>query len=237
MKRLVTLFLALFFASVFAQACNSVGESDEIAPIVPTPDPVATLIVYPEHATIFGIDSSESAARYRVDEGFFERVSFGEASRESWGMQNIGNTPSLNGVLALDLNVDPPQVIGGHFIADLNLLQINQLPENGLLHADWLANPKATFILEPQTILQGSYSSGDQVVFPLTGSMTVRDVTIPVTFTATATYDETTGIIQATANARLLISDFGAEPPDMVSLAEADDGFEIGAVIVARLLE
>ena len=173
MKRLVILFLALFFVSVFAQACNSVGESEEI---LPTPDPVATLIVYPDHATIFGIDNAESVARYRVDEGILEQVSFAEPVDEPWNRQTFGNSPTLDGVLALDLNVDPPQVIGGHFIAELNLLEKNQLPENGPWHSDWL-NPKATFILEPQTILEGSYRSGEQVVFPLTGNMTVRDVT------------------------------------------------------------
>lgn len=240
MRRHLPHFCVFLCVLIWLQACQAIpaDPEPETVLLLPTPDPIATLIVYPDHATLFGIDGSASAARYRIQETFFGQVGM-RPRRESREIQAAEDTPSLNGVLALDLNVDPPQVIGGHFVADLNLLQ-GALPQNGGLPADWLQNyvyPKATFVIGQQTILEYAYTSGDEVVFPMTGSMTVRDVTVPVTFTATAIYDETTGVIQATANARVLISDFGIEPPQLANVVMVEDELEIGAVIVARLLE
>ncbi|MFK7803592.1 MAG: YceI family protein [Anaerolineae bacterium] len=237
MNRLLTLFFVLLFASIFVQACDT---ADEPIDVLPTPDPTATLIVYPDTATLFIVDRSESRALYKINETFLEKVSLEVSNREPGENKAVGNTPSLEGVLALDLNADPPKVIGGHFVAGLDFLRTNQPRRDERLRLRWLETniyPTATFVLDEQTILEESYLSGDEVVFPLTGNMTVRNVTIPITFTATASFDKTTGEIRASADAPMLISAFGIEPPSLADIVTVDDEFEIGAVIVARLAE
>ncbi|MEM8861396.1 MAG: YceI family protein [Chloroflexota bacterium] len=211
-----------------------------IEPTLAAPASEPTPIVYPENATVFVVDRTDSGARYRITETFFEEVSKEAQNIEPGTIQAIGNAPSLEGTIVLDLESDPPRVLGGEFVVDLFLMRTDQPRRDERLRSQWLqvyTYPTASFVLEEQDILSSAYEPGTEATFSLTGQMTIRNVTLPLTFETTAVLDPSLQTITATANAPALISDFGIEPPSLAKIVEVEDAFEIGAIIVARATE
>ncbi len=192
---------------------------------------------YPAEATVFTVYRPDSGVRYRITETFLEGVSREVPNREPGRVEAVGNSPSLIGELALDLSTNPPKLLGGYFEADLTLLRTNQEKRDERLRGRWLQTytyPTAHFVLEEQDILAQPYTAGDEATFSMIGQLTVRDVTIPILFLAKATLNEDMTEIVGVADAQLLISDLGIEPPSLAKIVEVDDPFEIGAIIVAR---
>ncbi|MEM9776599.1 MAG: YceI family protein [Chloroflexota bacterium] len=224
-----------FLCFVFLLGCGPTAN-----PVVPTPTAEPAAVVYPANGTVFIVDSSESGARYQITETFLEGVSREAQNIEPGTIQTIGNAPSLKGSIALDLNVDPPRVLGGEFVVDLALMRTNQPRRDERLRSQWLqvyTYPTASFVLDEQDLLSEAYELGTEVTFPLSGQMTVRNVTIPLTFQATAVLDQASQTITAEATASSLISDFGIEPPSLPLIVAVDDPFEIRASLIARAEE
>lgn len=222
-------FLAIFFLAGCGGAVQPEAEPQ------PTPEPAGR--EYPAEATVFTVYRPDSGVRYRITETFLENVSAEVPNREPGDVEAIGNSPGLTGELALDLTTNPPRLLGGYFEADLTLLRTNQERRDERLRGRWLQTytyPTATFELEEQDILSGPYTPGDEVTFSMIGNLTVRDATIPVLFLAEATLNSEMTEIVARADASLLISDLGIEPPSLAKIVEVDDPFEIGAIVVAR---
>lgn len=225
----------IFLAVLFLFGC---GSAPEPASIVSTAAPTA--VNYPENATVFVVNQTESGARYRITETFFEGANREAQNIEPGVIETIGNAPSLEGNIVLDLSVDPPRVLGGRLEVDLLLMRTDQPRRDERLRSQWLqayTYPTASFVLDEQDILADSYERGRQVTFPLSGQMTVRNVTIPLTFQATAVLDPAAQMITATAVAQPLISDFGIDPPALPKIVSVDDPFEIRAIVVAQLAE
>lgn len=223
----------IFLALLFLVGCGSAAEPDPEPQS--TPEPAER--EYPAEATVFTVYRPDSGVRYRITETFLENVSAEVPNREPGEVEAVGNSPGLTGELALDLTTNPPRLLGGYFEADLTLLRTNQERRDERLRGRWLQTytyPTATFELAEQDILAEPYTPGDDVTFSMVGNLTVRDVTIPVLFLAEATLNPDMTEIVARADASLLISDLGIEPPSLVNIVQVDDPFEIGAVVVAR---
>ena len=229
MKRFILMLVFLGFASC--------GQSNDLAAPGAEPENIESAF-YPEDATLFTVYRPDSGVRYRITETFLDGVSLEVPNRNAGEeVLAIGNSPGLVGTLALDLDSDPPRVFGGDFTADLTLLRTNQQRRDERLRSKWLQTytyPTATFVLDEQNILENGYTLGTEVEFPLTGQLTDRDVTIPVTFMVQGMLDTELQEIQAAAELKLMISDLGIEPTNMAYVVVVDDPFEIGVVLVAR---
>jgi polyisoprenoid-binding protein YceI len=82
------------------------------------------------------------------------------------------------------------------------------------------------------TPFPANYVDGTEVSINITGNMTIRGVTKPLTFAAKARRagSALTGI----ADVDFKMTDFGMTPPD-VRLAKSEDGVHLQIVIVAKL--
>ncbi len=147
----------------------------------------------------------------------------------------VGTTQELAGQLQLDLSNLAAALGDNSFTVKMNTFTTDQarrdqwIRENGPRFNDY---PEATF---KATAIEGApsaYTDGQEVSFKLKGDMTIREVTQPVTFDITAKLagDTLTGI----AATRLLLSQFGIEPPSFANTLTVADEFGIEVDFTAR---
>jgi polyisoprenoid-binding protein YceI len=150
-------------------------------------------------------------------------------------VRSIVSTQEIEGQLQLNLDDLSASLGENSFIVKMNTLTTDQsrrdtwIREDGPRFNDFpIASFKATAIEGAP----GAYNEGDEVSFKLSGDLTVREVTKPATFEVTARLvgDTLTG----TATTRLLMSDFGIEPPNFANTLTVADEFGIEVQITAR---
>ena len=149
-------------------------------PAAATSEPAATVITAPSGMTIFEIDAAQSEARFIITE-------------ELRGQPKtvVGATNQVAGELALnpdDLSatqVGIIQVEARSLSTDSS--QRNQAIRNRILNTDQYEY--ITFTPTSVTGLSGSGAPGDTYTFQIAGNLTIRDVTQPVVFEATAKAD------------------------------------------------
>lgn len=182
----------------------------------------------------FVIVPEESKASYLVDEEFFGGAfeKYGIAAGDS---DVVGSTQQIAGQLQLNLD-DLGSALGeNRFTVQMNTLVTGEdrrdgwIRENGPRFNDY---PEATFVATAIAGAPGSYSEGDEVSFQLSGDLTVRDVTQPVTFDVTAALSGDT--LTGTASTRLKMSDFGIDPPNFANTLTVADEFGILVEFVAK---
>ncbi|MCB0184481.1 MAG: YceI family protein, partial [Caldilineaceae bacterium] len=76
------------------------------------------------------------------------------------------------------------------------------------------------------------YTEGEEVNFQLLGDLSVRDVTLPVTFDVTATLEGSR--LNAVATTALEITDFGFDPPSFANTLTVANDLQIRVEIVAE---
>jgi polyisoprenoid-binding protein YceI len=225
------LFCLLLFAALLA-ACS--GPAAPAPTPTPTPAPAANQAGAAGGLRTFVIVPAESKATYLADEEFFggALAKYGIAAGDS---DVVGATQEFEGQIQLNLD-DLSSALGdNHFTVQMNTLTTDRelrdgwIRENGPRFNDY---PLATF---QATAIEGapaSYSEGEEITFQLGGDLTIREITRPVTFNVTAslTGDTLTGV----ATTRLLMSDFGIEPPSFVDTLTVADEFGIEVQFTAR---
>jgi polyisoprenoid-binding protein YceI len=92
--------------------------------------------------------------------------------------------------------------------------------------------PVATFVPTQVDGLPETYNEGESISFQVTGDLTVREVTQPVTFdvTVAGTPDEFTGEAETT----ILMSDFGIGPISIAGILNTEDEIKLSFTFVAR---
>ena len=208
-----------------------------------TASPTATTgIVWPENATVFSVDRSESRAQYFVVETFLKDSAVILIENPVQGtFETVGSTRAVAGTLALDLNGALPMVLGGEFAVDLRQLRTGKGARDEILGTRWLQSvvfPTATFVVEPQTILSEPYRDGEEVAFELAGVLTIREVAKPVVFDIRATLQDDPfacseriaecKVIVAEGSAELKLTDFNIDPPNLANIVTVEDSFRIG---------
>jgi polyisoprenoid-binding protein YceI len=163
--------------------------------------------------TVYKIDPAQSEAHYEVGETFFQGNRFNLA---------IGRTKGVAGEIQVDM-ANPAKSQIGTIVIDVSQLtsdegrRDNYIRNNGLESSKY---PQATF--KPTKIegLPASAKPGDTLTLKVTGDLTVKDVTKPVTFDVTlkADQDKLTG----NAATEILLSDFGAGPIQLAMLQTED---------------
>jgi polyisoprenoid-binding protein YceI len=190
----------------------------------PTQPPAATEAAQPQPteaaapaagaATVYRIDAGQSEARYEVGETFFQGNRFVTA---------IGRTKGIAGDVLVDFAAPANSQIGT-LVINVNQLtsdegrRDNYIRNNALESAKY---PEATF--KPTKIegIPASVKPGDTLTLKVTGDLTVKQTTRPVTFdvTLTADQDKLTG----SAVTQILLSDFGVGPIQLAMLATEDE--------------
>lgn len=164
----------------------------------------------------FIIDSAQSIVSFEIDE-------------ELRGRPNlvVGATDQIAGQVKVDL-------------ADLSSAQFSQIVVNArtfrtdaerrdrairgpiILNSASDEHEFITFSITSVHGLSGPLPPGDTVIFPITGDLTIRGATAPVTFDAEVTLvDEET--IKGFATATVLRSDFGIGIPSVTGVANVSD--------------
>ena len=163
--------------------------------------------------TLYKIDAAQSEAHYEVSETFFQGNRLNLA---------IGRTKGVAGDVRVDF-ANPANSQIGAIVIDVSQLtsdegrRDNYIRNNGLQSSKY---PQATFKPTKVEGLPASVKPGDQLTLKVTGDLTVKQTTKPVTFdvTLTAGQDKVTG----TAAAEILLSDFGAGPIQLAMLQTED---------------
>jgi polyisoprenoid-binding protein YceI len=177
---------------------------------------------------------AESKASYLVDEEFFDGA-FAKYGIKAGLVDVVGSTQEIEGEFQINLDNLASPLGPNRFAVNLATLTTDQdrrdnwIRENG---PQFNKFPLAEFIATAVEGSPESYTQGDEVQFKLSGDLTIREVTQPVTFDVTAKLqgDTITGVLTT----RLLMSDFGIDPPNFANTLTVQDEFGIEVSFTAR---
>jgi polyisoprenoid-binding protein YceI len=193
------------------------------APAQPT-QPAATKAAQPQSttaaapaagaATVYRIDAAQSEARYEVGETFFQGNRFVTA---------IGRTKGIAGDVLVDF-ANPANSQIGAIVIDVSQLTSDENRRDNYIRNNALESskyPQATFVPTKIEGIPASVKPGETLTLKVTGDLTVKETTKPVTFdvTLTANEDKLTG----SAVTQILLSDFSVGPIQIAMLATEDE--------------
>ena len=193
-----------------------------------TPTPAGPAETPPAPAArVYRIDPDRSNATYRVGETFFDQRGFVIA---------VGTTNAVAGDILIDpANLPASQV--GEIVVDISQLRTDEPMRDNAIRRKWLESatyPLARFNNARITGIPATGIEGQPFKFQITGDMTVRLATRPVTWDVEATFNGDT--LQGKATTKLKMSEFGIEPPSLLDLRVEDD-VELTLDFVANAVE
>lgn len=175
----------------------------------------------------FNIIPGESSVTYEVGETFFnDNNRFAVA---------VGKTTQLNGQIQVD-QVNPQNSQISPIEIDVSQLQSDSSRRDGAIRDRFLESsrfPTARFVPTAIEGLPDSYSPGEELSFKVTGDLTVRETTRPVTFDVTARVDGDT--LVGTATTTILMSEYGVGPITLAGILGTEDEVKITLAFVARV--
>ncbi|MEI8167525.1 MAG: YceI family protein [Chloroflexales bacterium] len=177
-------------------------------------------------STVFNIVPAESAVTYEVGETFL--------SQNNRFNVAVGKTQVISGAVNLD-RANPRNSTVGPIQIDLSAFQSDNQRRDNAIRDNWLESarfPLATFVPTKIEGLPATYNDGEALTLTITGDLTVRDVTKPVTFTVTGKVVGTE--MSGVASAEIKMSDVGVTPPDIAGMLRAEDKVKISFSFVAR---
>jgi polyisoprenoid-binding protein YceI len=166
-------------------------------------------------AQVYRIDPAQSEARYEVDETFFAGNRIATA---------IGRTSGVSGDITIDFAQPANSRIGQIEIDVSQLTSDENRRDNFLRNMGGLVSsqyPQVTFTPTAIEGLPATATVGDQFDITITGNLTVKEATRPVTWEATIKVED--GKISGTASTEVLMSDFGIGPVQMAMLSTEDE--------------
>ncbi len=258
MKRLVIVTILFVLLAVGVAACagqSAAPAASEAAPAaeeaaapaesvateaveMPQPDPAAQVdeVTPPpaEEGTAgaagtrtFQIVPEQSSMQYFVEEEFFgQAVPFVTA---------IGKTSALNGSVALQIDGNSVQIESGTFEADISTLTSDRPRRDQAIRDRWLQSgryPIATFVATEALNVPADAAFGQDINFQVSGDMTIREVTNPLTWDMTARIDD--GTLAGTATTFFYMKDYGFDPPDIAGILRVTDGVTVTVDFVAQ---
>ena len=173
----------------------------------------------------FTIVPEQSEASYEVQEQFLSR---------DLPNQAIGKTNAVQGEFQISLDGKPSGKVT-NITVDLSQLASDEGRRDNRIRQQWLESskyPNAVFTSTEAQGLPEAYTEGQDVNFKLTGDMTIRDVTKPVTFDVTGKLQGDT--ITGSATTQILMKDFGIDPPSIAGMLTVKDGVTIKLDFTAK---
>ena len=176
-----------------------------------------------EGETVYRIDPTKSSLAYEVNEQF--------AGKKTSSAR--GTTSGIAG----DIAIDPTDLAAtrvGTMVVNLEQLHSDNNLRDARLRLDYLEShkyPLATFEPDDVSGLKGKLVEGEAQDFTMTGDLTVKEITKPVTFDGTATLDGGALTVKATADTKL--SDFEAGPIRIAGMVSTSDDAELSLKLTA----
>ena len=217
------------------QQTDSVSESetqsdpDEFA--YPPPYHTATPLVDPYPAPeggieVFTIVPGESEVSYEVGETILNQDNRFNVA--------IGITPEVNGEVFVDRN-NPQNSAIGPISVDISQFTSDSARRDSTIRERFLESaifPNAVFTPQEIQGLPETYPEGDQISFQVSGDLTVRNVTRPVTFDVLFSGEGDTMTGEATTV--ILLSDFEVGPISIAGILNTEDEVKLTFRFVAR---
>ena len=181
--------------------------------------PVVLAAASPAGVQRFSIVPAESQVVYRVGETLIR-----ESNRFNVA---VGITRGVRGEVVID-RANPRASQVGPITVDISQFQSNSQRRDSAIRARWLESarfPIAEFTPLRIDGLPAQYTEGREIAVQVTGNLKVRDVVKPVTFT---TVLKLLGQqLSGTATAKILMTDFGFDPPAIFGILRAQNEAEI----------
>ncbi|RLT37763.1 MAG: YceI family protein [Chloroflexi bacterium] len=209
------------------------------APATPPPATATAVAAAPAPAAAAGglrtfvIVPAQSSVSYLVNEEFFA-AALTKYNITAGQKVTVGSTQEVAGSLALDLGADQP-LGANRFTVNLPSLSSDQSLRDGWIRDNALESnkyPEAVFVASSINGAPDAYTEGAEVQFQLVGELTVRSISLPVTFDVTATLSGDT--IRGVAEAQVKMSDFGVTPPNFANTLVVADLFTIRIELTAK---
>ena len=130
---------------------------------------------------------------------------------------------------------NPANTKVGEITVDISVLKSDSDRRDGAIQRDWLESSKfpiAKFVPTGYEGLPAAYEAGQDLTFKMTGDMTVKETTIPVTWDVVARYDGSQ--LTGTATTQIKMSDFAFEAPNIAGMLRAEDDAKLVLEFVAR---
>lgn len=175
---------------------------------------------------LYKIVPGESQLQYEVGEVFID-----ENNRFAVA---IGVTPQVAGEINLDLAA-PQNSSLGTFTADISQFQSDSGRRDNAIRGRYLESgryPTVTFVPTSVEGLPETYQEGQDIPLKITGDLTIREKTLPVTFDAVVRLEGNQLNGQATTT--ILMSDFEFGPISIAGILKTEDEAKVTLTFVAR---
>jgi polyisoprenoid-binding protein YceI len=176
----------------------------------------------PDGVRRFVVASGESSAKYVVEETLSGLPSTA-----------VGTTTDVTGSIYLTSD-GLYDGIESKFMVDLSTLKTDESRRDNYVRSNVLQTNRfqfAEFVIDSIDGFPAGYVEGEEASLTLSGTMTIKGVAQPMTFTVLARQAGDT--LTATADTQFNMSDFGIDPPQ-VAIAKAKDGVTLQVVLIAR---
>jgi polyisoprenoid-binding protein YceI len=208
------------------------------APAIPTSAPAGideSPTQEPESAgsSVADVDLPEGVRRFVVAQGDSSAKYVVEETLSGLPATAVGVTTDVTGEIYLTAEglYDGAE---SKFIVDLSTLQTDESRRDNFVRQNVLQTSQYQFaelVIESVDGFPAGYVEGEEVSLTLAGTMTIKDVSLPITFSVLARQADDT--LTATADTEFNMSDFGIDPPQ-VAIAKAKDGVVLQIVLIAR---
>ena len=163
---------------------------------------------------LYRIDASQSEVRYQVNETFFTGNRLNTA---------IGRTKGIAGDIQVD-TAHPADSQIGDIVIDVSQFTSDESRRDNFIRRSNLESgtyPTATFVTKSIDGLPASVKVGDELNLKVTGDLTVKQTTKPVTWDLTLKVED--GKLTGSASTQITMSEFGVGPIQIPMLATEDN--------------
>lgn len=218
------LLLALASLTVWGGGSRTVTSAPDPAPTVGSAQAPLQLTVAHPHQKLYRIDTTQSTARYAVQEVLLGTLE---------GRLVTGVSQRVQGEILLDFANPAASQVGPIVVNVAELTSDSRLRDRRLRTAylESARYPEVTFVATPLRGFPTQPQLGAPITFPIHGTLTVKATTIATPWAVTATLTERQLVGRATTMVRM--SDFGVGPIDIAGLLETADALQLQVDFVA----
>jgi polyisoprenoid-binding protein YceI len=175
---------------------------------------------------IYKIVPGESKVRYEVGETFIN-----QSNRFNLA---VGTTTQVEGEV-IGNKSEPEKSSVGPITVNISQFTSDSSRRDSAIRGRWLESEKFPIATFSPTNIEGlpaSYTEGQEYAFRITGDLTVREVTKPVTFEVNAVLNGDT--LSGFAETTILMSEFGVGPISIAGVLNTEDQAKLILEFVAR---